>query len=298
MKVLKIISTVFCSILSFASVLGSIVGPIVGMPEMLGAYIPTFVIFTGLIIWMWVKKTKKKPFVQPTSEETEDLAPYEVEKTSKEAAPIIYVEKDNVIVRADGQPITDQEIPHLIEVGYAKPVEHRQNSPNPKFHRTEHEKELSFRFIEKYSSQVAELEQAFETAYHNAYNRTNIDEKIEQLENTIRLYEKAKNFCYSKGKGGTLYFDDMWEHLHNSQHPDSSYITNACEQLENFKDIKMVVIPQILKFAKDGFLQKDIYNKLDCDFSKSEVRKIIDCLVLDNLLIKEKRGNSYFIKLK
>lgn len=64
-KVLKIIATVYCSLLSFASLVGSIIGPIMGMPEMLGLYIPTFVIFTGLIILMWRKKLKKKkPVVQ------------------------------------------------------------------------------------------------------------------------------------------------------------------------------------------------------------------------------------------
>lgn len=210
----------------------------------------------------------------------------------------IYMEQNNIIVRVDNRPVTDEEIPGLIENGYKTAFEYQEKSPNPKFHRTKHEEELTFQFFEKYGVQVSKLEAKFEDAYRSAYSRTDIDEKIECLENAIRLYEKAKAFCYSKGKGGALYFDDMWEHLHNSRCQDYSYITSVYNELETFKDIKESLIPQLLNFAKDGFLQKNIYEKLDSDLPKNEVRKIIDNLVSEGLLTKEKKGNSYFIKAK
>lgn len=205
-----------------------------------------------------------------------------------------YIETENITCRADEKPISNEETPYLIQVGYEKAISTEQNNSNPKFHRTEREENLSFNFMMKYGSHVDTLTEKFETAYRNAYKTNDLDEKISLLSESIKAFEKAKKFCYSKGKGGTVYFQDMWEHLHNSQNKCFSYLDNIEASLAECMFQRDVVIPKIIDITTHtpGILQKNIY-KLLPDMDKSTIQHTIKYLESKDKISRIKKGNSY-----
>lgn len=161
-------------------------------------------------------------------------------KTVEPADKVVgYVEDNGVITKTDGSQISDHEIPWLIQGSLEHADEYERNSTNPKFHRTEKEEELSFNFNQKYGDKI----QPFEEAIYNAaaaigpcgkrWEKTatveEIDEKIRSCNDAIQKYDALKAICYKAGRGGTIYFDDTWEHCHNSKNPDFSYISSIEE---------------------------------------------------------------------
>ncbi|MDF2505110.1 hypothetical protein [Clostridium sp.] len=94
-----------------------------------------------------------------------------------------------------------------------------------------------------------------------------IDKKIQLYKNTIDIYKEFKSFCCSKGNGGKTYFDNIWEHCHNSQDDDFSFIKNAEEQykyLINNKDIVILKQNKEIKIYKF----KDVTEKELLEFTK------------------------------
>lgn len=55
--------------------------------------------------------------------------------------------------------------------------------------------------------------------------------KLGQCRIAITTYQDAKRFCYEKGERGQLYFDDMWEHCHNSRNFCFSYIQKTVDTM-------------------------------------------------------------------
>ena len=50
---------------------------------------------------------------------------------------------------------------------------------------------------------------------------------------SILAFDDFKNFCFSKGKGGRLYFEDSWLNCHNSNNARFSYRDQIVENLDN-----------------------------------------------------------------
>lgn len=73
-----------------------------------------------------------------------------------------YIEDGNAFVHTDRSPITDEEIPDLIQLGYENALLSEKTSNNPKFHRTERDEDLSYNFEAKYGNQVCALTDKFE----------------------------------------------------------------------------------------------------------------------------------------
>lgn len=112
---------------------------------------------------------------------------------------------------------------------------------NPKFSRTDDEEEESSHFHQNYYTAIEELEERILPL---------TDELIENRLSSIKAFNELKEFCYSKGKGGKIYFDDMWLHCHNSK--------NQCF---SFKDsIKDSLKKQYEKYDKlPGAYREDYY---------------------------------------
>ena len=151
-----------------------------------------------------------------------------------------YVQIGNTISHVDGSQIRDDEISYLMKVSEEDAEEYYRNSPNPKFHRTDREQELSFEFAEKYSSEALLAEEAIHEKVQNAaraYKKCSKTARIEDIrkgiiliDDAINAYNNWKNFCYSHGEGGKIYFDDFWELCHNSNSPCFSYISGCLEE--------------------------------------------------------------------
>lgn len=98
-------------------------------------------------------------------------------------------------------------------------------SYNPKFHRTESEKELDFNFFFKYKDEIEKYENLI-----YAFMESNF---IEDTVKSILAFDDFKKFCFSKGKGGKLYFEDSWLNCHNSKNARFSYRDRIVENLDN-----------------------------------------------------------------
>lgn len=236
-----------------------------------------------LIAW-FVKRKKKE-----TSEQTINEAGAIIESQN-----ITYIETGKTIIRTDNKPISDEEVPYLIQVGYENALRKMQESPNPKFHRTFKESDLSFNFSMKYSSEISKREDKFETLYRTASQTDDLSKRIELLNQAVVAFEKARNFCYSKGKGGTIYFQDMWEHMHNSQNPCFSYLDTIRDSLNEALSERDEIIPSIIEIItmNGGILQKDIYNELP-NLKKSDIQQIIKKLETEGKLQRLKKSGSY-----
>ena len=98
-------------------------------------------------------------------------------------------------------------------------------SYNPKFHRTESEKELDFNFFFKYKDEIEKYENLI-----YAFMESNF---IEDTVKSILAFDDFKKFCFSKGKGGKLYIEDSWLNCHNSNNARFSYRDRIVENLDN-----------------------------------------------------------------
>lgn len=184
----------------------------------------SLIIYFEIVLIKKIIKTIRKAF-KPKNTITNDVPITKFDET------YIRIEGTHTIRRIDNKPISDEEVPYLIEMGYQHAKEREKQSKNPKFHRTEREEELSFQFGCNHSDEIQKRTDLFEEYYELACAETDLNKKIELLEKTIFQFEKAKKWFY-RTKGGTIYFQDMYEHLHNSRNEDFSYIDQVKENLE------------------------------------------------------------------
>ena len=185
--------------------------------------------------------------------------------------------------------------------------EQYKNHPNPKFHRTEKENQLSSEFYRRNYKEIKRREDMMTNAY--AASGDGIDDKIKNLRNAYDIYLDFKNWCYTS-EGGRLYFDDMWEHLHNSRNPDWSYGERILEELielenhreeliaeENAYKIESVNLDnRLLALLRDnpGIKQTDVYKKFG-SIVKSDIQEKLYFMAKSGEITREKSGNTYVI---
>lgn len=176
------------------------------------------------------------------------------------------------------------------EYGYKQALEQQQLRPklSPK------DEELKFQFMQKHGTGSQKRCDEFENLNRLAYEETDLNKKIELLQQAIEAFETTKQWHYNHSKGAKLYFQDFWEHLHNSKCSCFSWVDSVKNELEFQIQKRDSIIPWIMENSKTGFIQTDIYKEFP-ENSKSELRNIIDELVIKSIIIKTKRGNSYFI---
>lgn len=191
----------------------------------------------------------------------------------------------------------DSKASYLTQTGLDESRKYEEESSNIKFHRTELEEELSFQFEIQHSREIEKHTNTFITYRNMAATEKDLGIKIKLLQKAIDEFEKSKKFFY-KTKGGTIFFQDRYEHLHNSQNPDFSYADLIKDALNYYIDLKENVIPAILNAisTNNGILQKDIYQYVP-DFSQSSTRKVIKELEDSGKIIRTKKGSSYFLTL-
>lgn len=239
---------------------------------------PLIILYSAFPYWLILKpKKKKKSDVDNTPQQATEPEP-----TSPQ-----YVEVGNIIYRTDGKSITDAEVPYLMQLGYEKALTREQQT---KPVRTKHEQQLAFNFDMNHFDKYSELEFKLIDLENDARHTTNLTKKIQLLEKTIVAYEKLKKFCYSKGKGGTIFFQDEWE--------TKTFLSDIQKELKETKYQKDILIPEILNAIKenDGILQRNIY-VLFPETSKSKIQAIIKELEANGTITKTKKGNSYELHL-
>lgn len=104
------------------------------------------------------------------------------------------------------------------------------------------DEELSFEFFNEFQPLIKSHDdklyyalQAIGTTgprWLKSASREEIEIKIQACQNALSIYDDFKEFCYNHGRGGALYFNEMYEHCHNSKNPDFRYIQSAEIRLE------------------------------------------------------------------
>lgn len=205
-----------------------------------------------------------------------------------------------------------------IEHNYQQTIENEKKSTNPKFHRTSNEENLAFNFTWRHSEALEPLESSVNDETKKVFNIWHIDERIDQCKKAIASYEKLRKFCLSKGKGGTIHFEDMWEHCHNRKNEDFRYIerveneiellsTNyqkASEKLHNeklayekkqrIKAFKVNADTLLIKLVSEnnGILQKGLYKQFESEY-KTAINSVLKKLHDTDKIIRIKEGNTY-----
>lgn len=97
-----------------------------------------------------------------------------------------------------------------------------------------HEKYLSNpfnRFIYEYGQEAKKFENAIISNRLKLREIITTEEKINIHKENIQIYESLKAFCLSKGEGGKIFFERRFEHCHNSNGNDFSFIQKDIDAL-------------------------------------------------------------------
>lgn len=217
-----------------------------------------------------------------------DIPIYQLQFAETQESP--YIDTNNVTYRADNQTISDDEIPDLMQRDYEEALRFAH-------HRTEHDEELGFQFMMSHDNDIEKHTSSFENMKRLAYEEQDLNKRIVLLEKTISLYEKEKAWFY-RTKGGRIHFEDFYEHLHNSNNQDFSWIDSIKDSLDYSLYIRDEVIPEILQVitANGDLMQKDIYTYIP-DIPKSVIQQTLRELENDHLIVRIKKGNSYLLSL-
>lgn len=242
------------------------------------------------------------------SEEKNDITSNDtdtVEETEKDTFSDIYIHGKNIIFRADGKPISDEEVPYLIELGKRKAIEEHSSTP----HRSYRDGELSFQFSQRNSEKIS----IYENNIYNlsseavAYPGFDVDEHIRLCDKAIDVFYRFRKFC-SGTKGGTFYFEDMWMFSDSSNSTPRSYIddveklkndlTNNYESYVELYRQKRTLKNDLVKTidGNDGILQKNIYSYFHPQL-KSDIQKLLRELEKENIISREKKGGSYSLHM-
>lgn len=252
-----------------------------------------FVAFTAIEKSMERKRNQPKPapIVEPVQQKPVVVPPVEHVKAE-------YIETKNGIRRVDGKPFTDEEIPFLMQRDYEKAMEKHEfpKKVNPKFSRTDRESDLAYNFETKHGAMIDRETKKFMDLYREADFVCDLDERLEILYRCKDAFLTVRDLFYSKGKGATIYFQDWYEYMHNSQSDCFSYLDLIDDAIKKTKWIKDVVIPDILDAIRqnDGILQKNLYSLLP-HIEKGEIQAFLKA---SDDVLRVKKGSTYELHLK
>lgn len=229
--------------------------------------------FCVVIAFLLLRKRKERV----KAENTAEIVPVEV------IEPVdAYIEVGNTFYRTDGKPISDREVPHLIEMSL-----HTLENAEVPFRRSDAEQELIFRFTQRYGTQSYTLTSKFENLASAAYKTSDLDEKITLLTAALKQYQAAKVWHYKISKGGMMWFQDMWENGHQWAELEASTLEETLRERDYIR-------PYILEKAVEGFIQKSIYTELP-DAGKSEVQRVLRNMEKEGKIVRIKKSGSYWV---
>lgn len=257
----------------------------------IGDWIVILIVIAIPYIVYFAVKNKKQPNKSPKEKTVlksfNDITPAQI----REPINSTYIHTDNTIIRADGKPISNEEVPYLMEISLMKTSESEKNKPKLSIE----DDELVFQFMTKYGVESQNYCNLFEKLSREAYNEPNLNKKIKLLEEAVITFERVKQWHYNHSKGAKLYFYQFWECMHNSKNTNFCWVDSVKDEL-TFQIMKRdTIIPWILDNSHTGFLQTEIYKafpKMDAVL----LRKTIDETVISFNLSKTKKGGTYFIK--
>jgi len=267
-----------------------------------------FLIIAGVKLGKKKDRKQKAEFIQqyppatPTAaKQTESSAAVSNSRGDNGLNSLVKIE---VTSPFDGIPeeISDESLREIMQADILKVMQEEQNSPNPKFHRTKREEELEFQFMQKHEHSLQPYIDAFQDEYRlgsKAESLGHYNKAIEKYNEAIARFDEAQAYAYKFGKGGQIYFDDMWNHMHNSQSTDFSWKEWPQERIREILIERDYLIPELKRIISEapGILQKDIYQYFKPEY-KSKVQYLLRALSENGVIERTKKGNSYALCIK
>ena len=138
-------------------------------------------------------------------------------------------------------------------------------------------------------------------------------DRIDALQQLISTFYSIKSKCISLGPAYQKYFSDMWEHMHNSQCSDFSYVDRfeheLAELLENKKELNAMealyisqsenLETKVKQALSDNcpILQTDLYKLFD-PIVQNDISSILYFMARDGIIKRTKQGRTYLIEFK
>lgn len=137
-----------------------------------------------------------------------------------------------------------------------------------------------------------------------------VENEITLLTAIIESFYSLKSKCVSLGPEYLNYFSQMWEHCHDSQNQDYSYIERFESRLDYLQQNKNVLLAEealknkekdnldqrvieILKTEKE-ILQTDVYKKFD-PVVQEDISSILYFMAKSGRIHRVKQGRTYLI---
>lgn len=98
-----------------------------------------------LVLVLTTKKKEELAKKEPLEEQVKEEATTPIEITKED----IYIEKGNMTYRADGKPISDEEVPYLVQIGMEKALRKQWEASHPNQEMTQQDEEN----IRRYASE-------------------------------------------------------------------------------------------------------------------------------------------------
>lgn len=200
---------------------------------------------------------------------------------------------EDVAYYEDGKPVSLEEAKRRREKWQAEAAA----DPNPIYHRTDEEQMMKVNFHHQNAQEVDTRDARLSESYIAARAERDLDRKIVLLEKALSIFQEEKAW-FDRTPAGALYFQDRWEHLHNSRNSDFSFYEQAESDLAYCVRVRDVVIPGILQAASaDGGAKQASLCKL-LDVPAQDFRDIVARLEADGKIERVKKGGAYWVFTK
>ena len=145
----------------------------------------------------------------------------------------------------------------------------------------------------------------WEKRLENVKMYENPDNTLESYKERVQLAKDFKTFCELKGEGGKLWYQEYYNtdindaelELYRYENNDYENELTYYKESQRKKKLNAEIKSKILTLAaqENGVLQKDIYEMFNPE-DKNTIKNIVEKLVANNIIIKEKQGNFNLLK--
>lgn len=194
-----------------------------------------------------------------------------------------------ISVLSSGKRLPEDQWEDYCDLGLERVKKIQEKSSNPKFHRTASENYETLKFSMEFEKDI----ESFNSRIYGDFDFDNIN----KLKKRIKAIDEFKKFAYSKGDGGKIYFQDMFEHCHNSKNDCFSLRDKYSQQIEHLEMIETLK-SLLIKYIKsnNGVVQKDLYKDFP-GYDRYMIQKILREFDNNDLIIREKYKQSYKLKI-
>lgn len=137
-------------------------------------------------------------------------------------------------------------------------------------------------------------------------NYENPNRKLKAYEKRVELAKDFKFFCELNGEGGELWYQKYYSNdirdaeLELLDYEENDYENEllAYKEAQQKKKLNAKIRSTILTLAaqENGILQKELYSMFKPE-DKNTVKRIVEKLIADNLIVKEKQGKFNLLKI-